>query len=117
MDSSPHFAQRRRVLLGGTIIPLVFASRSHAAPPARYPDHPIRFVIPSPAGGTGDLLARLIAPALGDALGQIVVVDDRPGAVGRIAMEQVVKAPPDGYTLYLANNATTLVAPNDLSAA
>jgi tripartite-type tricarboxylate transporter receptor subunit TctC len=117
MDSTPHFAQRRRVLLGSTIIPLLFASRSHAAPPAQYPDHPIRFVIPSPAGGTGDLLARLIAPPLGDALGQTVVVEDRPGAIGRIAMEQVVKAAPDGYTLYLANNATTLVAPNDLSAA
>jgi len=91
-----HSARRRCFLLGGAIIPFWFASRGSAAQPGRYPDHPIRCVIPSPAGGTGDLLWRLIGPPLGEALGQPIVVENKPGAGGRIAMEQVAKSAPDG---------------------
>lgn len=74
-----------------------------------YPSRPIRFIIPNTAGGTSDLLARLIGARLSDALGQPVVVESRPGAAGRIALEHTAKAAPDGYTLFLGNNGTNAI--------
>ena len=76
------------------------------------PKRPLRLIVPFPTGGTADLLGRLIAPALGGALVQQIVVDNRAGAGGVIAMEAVAHAQPDGYTLGLpsltahAGNAT-----------
>ncbi len=67
-----------------------------------YPTRPVRLLIPSGAGGITDILARIIAPKLGDALGQQVVVDNRPGASGIVGSQIVAKAAPDGYTLLMA---------------
>ena len=65
-----------------------------------FPNRPITLVVPRPAGGTADLLCRFAAEKASAALGQRVVVENRPGgAGGRIAIEQVLRAPPDGYTL------------------
>jgi tripartite-type tricarboxylate transporter receptor subunit TctC len=114
--ASAHSALRRCFLLGGASIPFWFISRKSAAQPGRYPDHPIRFVSPSPAGGTGDLLLRLIGPQLSEVLGQPIIVENKPGAGGRIALDQVVKSASDGYTLFLATNATTLAAPTGSAA-
>ena len=111
------FALRRRLVLGSATVPLWLACRGYAADVGRYPERPIRCVIPSPAGGTGDVLVRLVAPHLSEAMGQPLVIDYRPGAAGRIAMEHTAKAAPDGYTLFLANNATTFIAPGDSAAA
>ena len=67
-----------------------------------YPAKPIRLVVPFPAAGAADILARSIGQELARAWGQQVVVDNRPGAGGNIGAEVVAKSPPDGYTLLLA---------------
>ena len=70
-----------------------------------YPTRPIRMVIAFPPGGSADLLARIIAPRLGETLGQQVVVDNRPGGRQLIASEMVAKSAPDGHTLFLQGTA------------
>jgi tripartite-type tricarboxylate transporter receptor subunit TctC len=78
---------------------------------ADYPTRPLRLVVPFPAGGGSDILARIFAPKLGDALGQQIVVDNRGGAAGNIASEIVAKAVPDGYTLMLTVNSVLTTNP------
>jgi tripartite-type tricarboxylate transporter receptor subunit TctC len=68
-----------------------------------YPDKPIRLIVQSPAGGTADLIARVIAQRLGEALGQTVVADNRAGAAGTVSAELTAQAAPDGYTLLVAS--------------
>ena len=83
-----------------------------AAAHAQYPSRPIRLLVPNPPGGATDTLARLVAPKLGEALGQPLVVDNRPGSNGNLASEMATKAPPDGYTLYLAADAQIVIGPH-----
>lgn len=73
--------------------------------PSSYPDRPIRLVVAFPPGGATDTLARQITQALGEALGQSVVIENKPGAGGSIAWTHVAAAEPDGYTLLMAENA------------
>ncbi len=78
-----------------------------AAPAAAdYPDQPIRLVVPFPAGGGADNLARMIMPRVEKILGQPIVIDNRPGAGGNIGAEIVARAAPDGYTLLYGTNGT-----------
>jgi len=72
-----------------------------AAAADRFPARPIRMIIPSGAGGVTDILGRVIAPRLGENLGQQVVIDNRPGASGIVGSHIVAKAQPDGYTLLM----------------
>jgi tripartite-type tricarboxylate transporter receptor subunit TctC len=98
--------RRRRFLhlaAGAVALPPV----SRIASAQTYPTRPVRIVVGYPAGGVSDILARLIGQSLSERLGQSFVVENRPGASGTIAVDAVVRSPPDGYTLLLtaANNA------------
>ena len=76
-----------------------------------FPSKPVRLVVPFAPGGTNDIAARGIAPELGEALGQQVVVENRAGAGGQIGAEAVAKSPPDGYTLMMASSSVMTNAP------
>ena len=82
--------------------------QAHAQAPSSYPDRPIRLVVAFVAGGATDTLARQISNDLKEALGQAVVVENRPGANGYLAWTHVASAEPDGYTLLLAENALAI---------
>src|SRR5215510_168812 len=77
---------------------------------ARWPERPIRFIVPFTAGSSSDIVARLVAQKLGERLGQQFVVENRVGAGGSLGSEQVARAEPDGHTLGLANTSTHAVA-------
>jgi tripartite-type tricarboxylate transporter receptor subunit TctC len=93
-----------------SLVCLSFAGIGCAAAAEVYPAHSVRWVVPYPPGGTTDILARIMAQRLTERLGQQVVVDNRPGAGNNIGTELVVKAPPDGYTVLLANPANAINA-------
>ena len=83
-----------------------------AAQAQTYPDRPIKLVVPSPAGGPPDVMARLLSDKMAVALGQPVVVENRGGAGGTIGARSVLAAEPDGYTLLMGSTSTLLVAPS-----
>jgi tripartite-type tricarboxylate transporter receptor subunit TctC len=76
-----------------------------------YPTKPIRLIVPYPTAGTTDPLSRMVAEALGKALGQTVVVENKPGANGNIGTAEAVKAAPDGYTLVVVSSGTLATNP------
>ena len=84
------------------------ALASAASAQSRFPERPLRFIVPFPPGGGNDILARGIAPKLAEFLGQPVVIDNRPGAGGNIGTDIAAKSPPDGYTIVIASNQVTI---------
>jgi tripartite-type tricarboxylate transporter receptor subunit TctC len=94
------------------MIAAALAGASAFANAQAYPTRPIRLVVPYPAGGGGDLLARPLAQSLTETLGQQVIVENRGGAGGNLGMELVAKSPPDGYTLALGLTAQYAVNPS-----
>src|SRR5438445_2111096 len=92
----------------------IFIAASAAGARAQYPAKPITTVVGFEPGGGTDTTARIVAPALSEILGQQVVVENRSGAGGDIAVDYVAKAAPDGYTLVLANVGALAVNPHIL---
>ncbi len=95
-----------------TFIAVVIATLAGAAIAQPYPSKTIRIIVPFAPGGNVDITARLVAPGLQEALGQTVIVENKPGAGGTIGADMVAKSPPDGYTLLMGSNSTFSVAPS-----
>jgi len=89
------------------VICAVLPSLAHAQ---SYPNKTIRMIVPFPAGGATDIVARLVAQKLGDAVGQQVIVDNRGGAAGTIGSDLAAKSPPDGYTILIGTSSTHAIA-------
>jgi len=77
-----------------------------------YPTRPIHLIVPDAPGGSPDQLSRLLAQSLSESLGAQVVVDNKPGAAGVLAMDVAAKAPPDGYTIAMTTTAIYAILPN-----
>ena len=97
-------ADRSLMKAGAVMITMLLLTAAMTAPllAQTYPNKPIRFIIPFPAGGASDILARIIGQKLSDRLGQPVVPENRPGAGGNVGIESVAKSKPDGYAIVLS---------------
>jgi len=100
---------RRRLL--GALAASPLAALPAGAGAQAWPSKPIRWVVPYPAGGGSDFLARQVAPQLGKRLGATIAVDNRPGAAGIIGTEIAARAPADGYTLVFGDNGAMVFNP------
>src|SRR5688500_1483242 len=92
-----------KTLVTGALLALgiVLLSSPQAALAQAYPNKPIRLVVPFAAGGAADMVARLMGQAVGDRVGQSVIIENRPGAAGSIGSLAVARAAPDGYTILM----------------
>src|SRR5262249_27788476 len=104
MTPSPIFAIRTAIAIWAI---LALAS---AAPAQTFPDHPIKVVVPYPAGGPTDTVARVVTQHLAADLGQSMIVENQAGAGGRIGSKAVARAPADGYTLLLGGSNNNAMA-------
>ncbi|CAJ97315.1 Tripartite-type tricarboxylate transporter, extracytoplasmic receptor component TctC [Cupriavidus necator] len=95
-----------------TAIALLAACASGAAHASAYPDRPIKLIVPYAAGGTTDIIARIVGTRLGPVLGQPVVVENRPGAGGAVGSAYAARQPADGYTLVMEVESSHAVNPN-----
>lgn len=102
---------KRRLALQAAALPPLVAWVPQSALGQAWPGKPVRLVIPFPAGGATDIVGRLLAQKLSAAIGQQVVIDNKPGAGGTIGADLVAKAPADGHTLLLATSSTHSIGP------
>ncbi|HEX3172079.1 MAG TPA: tripartite tricarboxylate transporter substrate-binding protein, partial [Burkholderiales bacterium] len=93
------------------VVALALTCCASGAGAQAYPARPVRIVVPFPAGGGADFMARVVGQKLGDALGQTFVVDNRAGAAGVIGTDMVAKSAADGYTLVLGTTGTHATNP------
>ena len=90
----------------------VVASTPAQSQTGNYPSRPLRMIIPYAPGGASDFVGRILQPKLAEALGQQIVVDNRPGASGNIGVETAARATPDGYTFLLGNVSSMGIGPS-----
>ncbi len=96
----------RRLILGASLLAACTATLAQG-----YPNKPIRFIVPFPPGGGTDSLTRMVANKLTDTLKWTFVVENKPGAGGNVALDTTAKAPPDGYTLVMAQTDNVVLNP------
>ncbi|CAL8969312.1 hypothetical protein RHODGE_RHODGE_02742 [Rhodoplanes serenus] len=100
-------------LLGATAAAAITALSAAAAAedPAKYPSQPIRVIVPFAPGGASDFAMRLLQPAMSQALGQQIVIENRAGAAGNVGMDVAARGAPDGYTVFFGNVGTVSINP------
>ena len=103
---------RAKIQSGVMLIALVMGVCDHAALAQSYPDKPIRVVVPFPAGGAADIVARHVTTRLTEGLGQTIIVDNRGGAGGVIGGENIARSPTDGYHLLFASSSVLSINPH-----
>jgi len=101
----------RRTLVAGSLVWLACAGMPLAQAQVAYPSRPIVLVVPQAAGGTNDIVGRVVGQKLGEVLGGSVVVENRPGAGGNIGTQAVARAPKDGYTLLMTISSSQAINP------
>ena len=102
----------KKLLFIASACSVAFAASAQTGASTTWPDKPVTIVVPFPAGGSTDMVARAMAQQMGDKLGQNVVVDNRPGATGTLGAGAVKRAAPDGYTLLVSSLGAFVVAPH-----
>lgn len=102
----------RRTLLAALAVLALTAGASTSVLAQAYPAKPIRILVGFPPGGGLDFTTRLLAPYLGERLGQQIIVENKPGAAGVVALTEVARSAPDGYTLIVGNIGPLALAPN-----
>ena len=108
---SPRRGASVRIALAALLVPALALTAQSARAGEAWPSHPLKMVVPFPAGSSPDLIARVVGEPLGKVLRQPVVIDNRPGAGGNIGTEAVAKAAPNGYTLLFTINGPLVTAP------
>jgi tripartite-type tricarboxylate transporter receptor subunit TctC len=104
-------SNRRRLLAGLCALAMGATLATGALAQAAYPDKPIRMIVPFPPSGSTDIVARTVAERLGAALGQNIVIENKPGATGAIGLEALARSPADGYTIGLATIGSIAINP------
>ncbi len=117
----PHLPSSRRHLLASALgalgtLALALSPWGPAQAQAPFPSRPITFVVPYPAGGANDMLGRLLSQKMGETLGAVTIVDNKPGAGALLGASIVARAPADGYTLLVGGLATHAASPNLIKA-
>jgi tripartite-type tricarboxylate transporter receptor subunit TctC len=109
--NSSRRGQWKKAFLSALVAVIAFAASEPVRAQAKYPDRPVRIVVPFAAGGIADITVRVVADKLGDKLGQRFVVENVPGAGGIAAARAALSSPPDGHTLTLLTNGTAISVP------
>ncbi len=102
----------KKLLFIASACSMAFTASAQTGASTTWPDKPVTIVVPFPAGGSTDMVARAMAQQMGDKLGQSFVVDNRPGATGTLGAGAVKRAAPDGYTLLVSSLGAFVVAPH-----